>query len=167
MQLVDEAGTPQLGVLGEYSLDTLFDDLGPGAYTARVTDARFEQVETEAKLGELLDITLLGAASLKVEVVDRATGEPLSHYALEVVYTDASVRPNRHQLLGAGDAKPGDGVVSGIVPGRVEIVVKVAGRPDTSVSLDRLEAGDPTPVRLEIPLGHELHGHASSMRTPR
>lgn len=155
--LRDKAGEEQQGREDDLGIDRVYDDLDPGTYTLVIEDPRYERHEQELAPGSHSDVQLVGTGTVRVEVVDAATGEAVPAYQLEVIYPHTNSSPTRAILVSTSGARPAHGVVGGIVPGKVELLVRSAGRPDVLRAVT-LEPGVEQAVRFEVPPSQTLTG---------
>lgn len=128
-----------------------FDDLEDGAYRIEIDDPLYEFWSKDGvRPGERVNATLKGAASLEVEVVEGETGRPIPRYGLRVVFHEANSWPNEFELLPDGSTPPADGLLEGLLPVAMTLVVRPEGRPEQRAVLEPLVRDEVREVRVEV-----------------
>lgn len=162
IRLRKDGAEPRTAAISKRSPGTAnFDHVGPGTYVIEIEDPRFEPfVATGVEPGSVVRAKLSGNAGLKV--VLRRNGEPLDARVEKLVlrYTDSDSRPNEFDLLQPELLPVVEGFITGIVPGRCELLVHAKGYAEAVVDLGELRPGERRVVTVEPGASRTLRGVA-------
>lgn len=146
-----------------------FDDLEPGSYTVEIDDPRFLEWRREGvQPGQAVQASLKGNCSVRLTVLDGATGSPLDVFAVSADLEDSRGTPRVFSLLKIGEPPPVGGLVEGLVPMKVSLIVTAPGFAEARVPLGRLEPGQSIEKTVSLRHGRRIAGvvHAADGKTP-
>ncbi|MBI1381299.1 MAG: hypothetical protein GC161_09430 [Planctomycetaceae bacterium] len=126
------------------------EDLPTGPYSVTFEDPRFESVRRDGlEPGRSWTLTTRGRGAVRLAVRDRATQEPVPEVRVQVELEDWPSTHNRG-LLHAHGPLPDDGVLWGLPPWPVRLVVDAPGYGMTVVSLGLVQTGEVREVDVEL-----------------
>jgi hypothetical protein len=136
-----------------------FDDVPPGVYTVEIHHPRFlPWSKSGVKPGTSIDAHLKGNASVVLDVVDDASGEPVPHYTLDVRFDKVTFSPNLFRILEKKDDPPKNGLFDGLVPHDQTLLVSCEGYAPCEVPLPGLGANEQRRATARLTHGHALRG---------
>jgi hypothetical protein len=131
-----------------------FDELAPGSYSVTIDDPRFKPWRKDGVTpGQRVSATLEGASSVRLAVLDEATGAAVEHYALRVRFEHVDFSPSQFELFGANAERPSGGLVEGLVPLEQTLIVLADGYAPCELQLADLLPGEVRPLRAELRRG--------------
>lgn len=136
----------------------VFDLLDDGEYTVEVADPRFRTWREEhVEPGTLVDAPLLGAAAVRLSVVDAQTREPVIGYGVRTRIAEPRMAAGTHELVARGNA-PDNGLIPGLLAIAQTLIVHAEGYDERELAL-AAPVNHATPELLvELPRGRTLSG---------
>jgi len=123
-----------------------FDGLEPGLYSVVIEDPRFVPFrEDGVRTGlEVARVPVKGRCTIRLTVLDERTGDPIRNYGVSATLLDVSFRPSAFALVRIGAAPPEGGLLEGLVPMNMSLIVTAPGYAETTQYLGTLN-----PERIE------------------
>ena len=139
-----------------------FDDLDPGLYSVEIEDPRFEPWSRSGiEPGTRVSARLVGNAAVALAVVDESTGEAIETYTLAARLDDMRSRPNVFDLFEPGEAPPQGGLVEGLLPGNLVLIVAAPGYAEADVAVPELQPLETRALAARLQRGSRIAGRFS------
>jgi hypothetical protein len=135
-----------------------FDNLPPGRYTIEINDPKFLPWTKDASPGTSVDAHLKGNASVRLEVVDASTKQPVAPSKIRVRFENVNFRPNEFLILERGKKPPSSGVYDGLIPVDQTLIVSADGYADCELPVLEFKANEKRSLRAEMTRGNRIAG---------
>lgn len=137
----------------------VFDGLSGSDYTLEISDPRFLPWRQEhIEPGQLVDARLIGAAEVRLRVLDARTHLPILRYGLRTRLSEPRSAAGVHEILPVGGEAPLDGAFGGLLPVDQLLLVSADGYCDAEIELSAPKIGTPSELTLELRRGRTLRG---------